>query len=158
MTIRELQKSDVPQIEAIYDLYWSGDFRENISKRLNQFVENATEITEQHFAYFVAEENSEVLGVVAIRNCPTHMREYATTPNPGEIYILAAKTKGTGIGKSLIQKTLSESRIAGYTESLLYSGETHSDSWGFYDHLGFARVGSSVAPNGEQGHIWQLEL
>ena len=158
MTIRELQKEDVPQIEIIYDLYWSGDFRENISKRLNQFTENAVDIAEQKFSYFIAEENEEVLGVVGIRKCPTHMLEYAKTSNPSEIYIIATKKKGTGIGKVLIQKALAESRNSGYTEVLLYSGETHSDSWGFYDHLGFERAGSSVAPNGEQGLTWLISL
>lgn len=158
MTTRELQKEDASQVEAIYDLYWSGDFRENISKRLNQFVEKSGDIVEQKFSYFVAEEDEEVLGVVGIRKCPTHMLEYAKTSNPGEIYIIAVKKKGVGVGKLLTEEALSELRNSEYTEVVLYSGETHADSWGFYDHLGFEQVGSAVAPNGEQGRIWRMIL
>jgi L-amino acid N-acyltransferase YncA len=143
-------------VEVIYDLYWSGDFRENISKRLNQSVEKSTDITEQNFSYFIAEENEEVLGVVGIRKCPAHMMEYTKTERPAELYILAVKNKEKGVGRALVERAINEAKGNGYTEIVLYSGETHQDSWGFYDHLNFERVGESVAPNGEKGKVWRM--
>lgn len=158
MNIRELEKEDIEQVENIYELYWSGDFKENISKRLHQFIENSKEITDQNFHYFVCEELKQIHGVIGFRKCPKHMLEYTNTINPTEIYILAVKERSKGIGRKLIEKVLDEAINLKYTEVVLYSGESHSDSWGFYDHLNFERISKAIAPNGEQGQIWRFEL
>ncbi len=34
MIIRKLQEKDIPEVESIYDLYWSDGFRENLSRKL----------------------------------------------------------------------------------------------------------------------------
>src|SRR6185503_9678544 len=98
--IRTLQKEDVPAVEAIYDLYWSDDFRENLSKKLRGFLENDPAIVDQKFTYYVAEENAEVVGVAGFRKAPDHMKDFARTDDPVELYILAVKHKRKGIGKA----------------------------------------------------------
>ncbi len=147
--IRPIQDLDSKQIIQIYSLYWDGDFLERISKRLK----DTDELT-----YFVAEMNRVIAGVIGFRKAPLHMMEYTHTDNPAEIYILAVKNKMEGIGKTLVEKCLAEARNSGYKEIILYSGETHQDSWGFYDHLGFIVARPSIAPNGERGQIWRMEL
>lgn len=158
MVIRPLEKKDIPEVENIFDLYWKDDFRENLSKKLVGYTENASEIVEQGFKYFVADDNAEVIGVLGFRNVPSRMREFVTTNNSVELYILAVKNKKGGIGKKLVEKCINEAKEMGRTEVVLYSGETHSESWGFYDHLDFKRVGPATAPNGEQGQIWRMQL
>jgi L-amino acid N-acyltransferase YncA len=156
--IRELKPEDIEPVEGIFNLYWTGDFRENLSKRLRQFVASDPEIAERDFHWYVAEGNDEVVGVAALRKLPEHMREYAKTVNPAELYISAVRRKGKGIGEALRIKRIEEAKRLGYTELLLYSGETHQDSWGFHDRFGFERAGTSIAPNGEVGQIWQKIL
>lgn len=158
MIIRELELRDVPEIERIYDLYWSDSFRENLSKRLSRYVEKSPEIVEQKFKYFVAEENGEVVGVSAFRKAPESMKKFTKTSNPAELYILAVKYKGKGVGTSLRNKGIEEAKKHGYTEVIFYSGETHQDSWSFHDNSDFKRVGEMIAPNGEKGQVWRLDL
>ncbi len=153
MIIRNLQAEDIPEVESIYDLYWSGDFREHISKRLTLFVNHDPEIITQGFTYLIAEEKSKVVGVVGFRKCPSHMKEFARSQNPAEIYILAVKNQGVGIGTVLFENALKEIKHLGYTEIVLFSGESHQESWRFYDHLGLERAGEAISPNGEKGLI-----
>lgn len=158
MIIRELNKDDVSAVKDIYELYWSGDFKDNLINRLRGYVENAPEVIQQSFKYFVAENNGEVIGVAGYRNTPLHMIEFTSTAHPAELYILAVKNKGRGLGKMLVDKVKDELVKSKYTEVVLYSGEAHKESWGFYDHSGFERVAESVAPNGERGQIWRMPL
>mgnify|MGYP003395106887 CR=1 FL=1 len=113
MIIRELEKKDVSEIESIYDLYWSGNFRKNLSKRLQQYVEHSSETIEQDFHYFIAEENNEVVGVSAFRKVLGHMIGYTSTNKPAEFYISAVKYKGKGIGTALRSKRIEEAKKLG---------------------------------------------
>ena len=157
-TIRELKKEDVPKVEQIFDLYWSGEFREHLSKRLKDFIESSPDSARQEFKYFVAEENGEVLGVGALRKAPEHMSQYVKTSTPVEFYVLAVKSKGNGVGSALRARRIEEARKLGYTEAVFFSGDTHKDSWKFHDNSDFERVGNATAPNGELGQIWRMLL
>ncbi len=86
------------------------------------------------------------------------MKQYAKTNDPIELYILAVKYKRKGIGSALQSKMIEEAKRQGYTEAVAYSGETHQDSWGFHDGLGGERSGPAVAPNGEPGQMWRLDI
>jgi predicted N-acetyltransferase YhbS len=158
MSIRELKKEDVAGVDAIFDLYWEGDFRRHLSERLAGYLRQDAGMVEQGFKFFVAEDEGEVVGVAAMRRLPAHMQQYAKTDKPLELYLNAVRTKRKGIGSALRDKRLEEGRKLGYTEALLFSGETHQDAWTFHDHSGLERVGPATAPNGEVGYIWRKEL
>lgn len=158
MTIRDFEKRDKNAVEEILDLYWNDEFRTKISKRLKEFINDSPEVSEQKFKYFVAEQDGKVVGIISMRKCPDRMIQYAKTSNPFEIYILAVKNSRKGIGKRLVEKILIEGKSEEYTEALLYSGKSHKESWSFYDHLGFTKVGSSISPDGENGYVWRMEL
>jgi len=161
MNIRELQKSDEEQIEEIYDLYWAGsDMRGSFSHRLKIAINNEPAYLERRYKYFIAEDAGEVVGIVGIRMIrpSDFMRKFTKTLNPSEIYVLAVKNRGQGIGRKLIERALDEIKAQGYSEAVLYSSESHQDAWGFYDHLGFERVGPALAPNGEAGYVWRMEF
>jgi L-amino acid N-acyltransferase YncA len=46
----------------------------------------------------------------------------------------------------------------GFSEILLYSPETHKESWKFHDTLGFERVGEVIPPDDEVGMVWRKGL
>lgn len=149
-TIRTLESRDTEHVEKIFDLYWSDDFRRHLSERIK------TETSD--FKWIVAEENGDVVGVAASRTAPERMRQYAKTKKVVELYVIAAKYKGKGIGTVLRNLLIEEAIRNGYTEAVFFSGDTHQDSWAFHDHSDFKRVGSAVAPDGEQGQIWLMDL
>lgn len=158
MIIRQLDKNDASSVNEIYEQYWSGDFKDNLLKRLSAYTQNSPDIVQQSFKYFVAETDGEVVGVVGYRNAPSHMINFTSTEHPVELYIIAVKNRGQGIGLKLVEKVKTELARTLHKEIVLYSGDTHKESWGFYDHLGFERVEESIAPNGEKGQIWKIIL
>jgi L-amino acid N-acyltransferase YncA len=159
MNIRSLQQSDIPEIEAIFKLYWPDEeFRNNLLKRMKGILEHLEDEESYKFKFFVAENNNEIVGVAGMRMVPDHMKSYVTTSNPAELYIIAAKYKRQGIGTALHNVIINESRNSGYTELVMFSGETHQDAWVFHDNSDFKRAGSVITPNGEAGIIWRMEL
>jgi L-amino acid N-acyltransferase YncA len=149
-TIRKFEPQDLEAVEEIFDLYWSGDFRDRLSERLK------TEAPE--FKWIVAEESGEVVGVAASRAAPERMKQYAKADKVVEFYVAAVKYKGKGIGKALREFGLKAARDDGYHEVVFFSGETHQDSWAFHDQSDFKRVGEAVAPGGERGQVWLMGL
>lgn len=161
MIIREFQKKDQDEVEKIYDLYWSGEnIRENLTRRLQIAVDNTPEFINRKYKYFVAEENGKVVGIAGMRkvNTTDFMAQFTNSENSAELYILAVKQRKGGVGKLLIQKILEESRNQGFSEIVFYSAESRKESWGFYDHLSFDKVGPTFAPDGEPGCVWRMKL
>ncbi|MFZ2049047.1 MAG: GNAT family N-acetyltransferase [Minisyncoccia bacterium] len=157
-TIRELNRGDVEAVKEILSLYWSGELKEHFIKRMLDFLDKTPESIGQKYKYFVAVDGGEVVGVTVSRNAPPHMRQYTHSDNPVEFYIMASKYKNKGIGTALREKRLIEAKNDGYTEAVLYSADSHKDSWDFHDHSDFNRVAQAKAPNGETGYVWSLDL
>ncbi len=157
--IRSIHNEDQESVKNIYAMYWLGkDFLNRIYSRLDGAINNTAEAIEGNYLYYVAERDGDIIGSMCLRNAPQHMRKYALTKNPAELYIIAVKKQGIGIGKMLVERMTIEAKKHFYTEIVLYSGDTHKESWGFYDHLKFERVTEAVAPNGELGQVWRLIL
>ena len=156
--IREFKGEDVKQVRDIYKQYWTDEgFLEKLNNRLKQYTEHSPEAIKSRFEYFVAEESGEVIDVFAMRKAPEKMMKYTTTNNPVEFYVLAVKYKWKGIGSALRTKGVNESRKLGYTEIILYSPESHKESWRFHDNSEFKRVGP-VSVDGEPGCVWRMAL
>jgi L-amino acid N-acyltransferase YncA len=155
--IRDLKAEDRAAVEAIFDLYWQNEFRTGLSEKLTNYLAGTSELKEQDFHFFVAEENGEIVGVAAMRKVPQHMLEFARTDNAAEFYVSAVKYKGKGIGTALRDRRIEEAMRRDYTEVLFFSGKSHQDSWPFHDKVA-ERVGETAAPNGEQGNIWRIDL
>jgi L-amino acid N-acyltransferase YncA len=154
--IRELKKEDAGDVEKIYDLYWSGEFRKHLSERLKDFLNHSDDSIEQGFNYFIAEKDKEIVGIAAFRKLPERMKKYVKTDKPAEFYVLAVKYKNQGIGKALRAERIEKAKKLGFTEAIFFSGEKHKDAWISHDKSGFKRIGAEVAPDGEAGQIWQM--
>lgn len=146
--IRKFQSKDAEQIEKIFDQYWSDAFREHLSRRLSS----------PGMDWYVAEDRGEIVGVAASRQAPERMRTYAKTDRVIELYVSAAKYKREGIGTALRNTRIDQARKEGFKEAVFFSGETHRDSWAFHDDSDFKRVGDAIAPDGEHGMIWLMNL
>lgn len=159
LLIRFIQEKDLQDIKNILSLYWpEEDLQDRFMSRLTGVVTHDPEVVKTNFVCLVAEDNGAVAGFAGFRKAPEHMLQYATTSNTVEGYILATRPKDIGTGEALVKKALEIMKDTGYTEVVLYSGETHKDSWGFYEHLNFENAGPMTAPNGEAGVVWKMLL
>jgi len=150
MIIREFQKSDQKAVAEIIALYWTD----------NEFInELAEELKAKVCKFYVAEKNSKVVGIAGLREAPTHLRNHADTSEPAELYIIASKYQNWGIGNLMGQKIIKKAKKLGFTEILVYSPETHSSSWKFYEKLGFKKHGIIKDPDdGYPGMLWKMKF
>lgn len=156
MTIRTFQKYDQTAVEEILVLYWTDpDFLAEISNALSLSLERASV---DDLRFLVAEQNDEIVGIVGFKKLADYFEQYVTTRKPVELYVIAAKYRGRGIGEKLGLQLLTETKNLGITEILLYSPTTHQGSWEFYEKLGFVKVGEITPPEDEIGAVWQRIL
>jgi L-amino acid N-acyltransferase YncA len=159
MIIRNFKKEDLKAVEEIFAMYWTDqEFLKKLSQKLNMCIEQTEEYINKKYEFFVAEDNSEIVGIAGLRSAPDHMKLYAKTENPMEFYVLAVKYKNRGIGTALRLKRLEEAKNLGFTEIVFYSPNSHIESWSFHDKMDFERVGKALAPDGEPGQIWRKIL
>lgn len=74
------------------------------------------------------------------------------------MYVIASKYKRKGIGGKLKAQLIEEVRRIGFSEILLFSPNSHDESWGFHDKLGFERAGDVTPPDDEVGQVWRKVL
>lgn len=155
MTIREFKEQDQKEVEEIFSLYWTDPvFLRELSNELTAYLKQEN----NNPRFFIAKENDEIVGITGYKRLPDYLKGYAKTSNPVELYIIAAKYKRKGIGIKLKCELLKEIKKANFTEVLLYSPETHKDSWGFHDLLNFERAGKVTPPEDELGQVWRKIL
>jgi L-amino acid N-acyltransferase YncA len=159
VNIRYFQESDFKEAKEIFALYWTDpEFLKELSEKLNIFLDKTDGGTDEQYNFSVAVENTEVVGIAGFRSAPSYLRLYTKTNNPAEMYVIAVKHKGRGIGTELRLKRIEEAKKLGFTEAVLYSPNSHSESWNFHDTLDFERVGEVIAPDGQPGQVWRKAL
>lgn len=156
MIIRELHEGDQKAVQEIFSMYWTDpEFLEELKGEVNLYTNN---ILKKDQGFFVAEEGGEILGIVGFKKLPDYLKVFSATNNPVEFYVIAVKYKGNGLGLKLKSKLIEETRERGFSEILLYSPKSHSESWVFHDKLGFERVGEVTPPEDEIGAVWRKYL
>lgn len=147
MKTREYNKKDEVEVKNIFAQYWTD------TEFLNELTE---ELYAGTYKFDVAEKDGEIVGVAGLREAPMHLRSYANTEKPAELYIIASKYKNKGIGNLLGQKIINEAKKLGFTEMVCYSPETHNSSWKFYEKIGFTKHGIIKDPDdGYPGMLWK---
>jgi len=158
MIIRNFQKSDLTQAEEIFALYFTdSEFLREFSSALKICIGKTEENIDEKYKFFVAEDKNEIVGIIGFKNIPDYIKKYAKTDRPTELYIIAVKHKNKGTGGMLMEEVKKEIKKLGYTEILLYSPDTHKESWSFYDASGEC-VGKEIDPDGYTGQIWRIIL
>jgi L-amino acid N-acyltransferase YncA len=159
MIIRTFQKNDLEAVQKIFALYWNDPvFLKELSQKLEAYINQSKEYLNEQLRFFVAEEKNEVIGITGFRNAPDYLKAYAKTNNPVGLYIIAVKYKHKGIGKELKSKIMEEAKNLGLTEVIVYSPNSHKESWIFHDKFGFERGPAIIDPDGEPGQIWRKNL
>jgi N-acetylglutamate synthase-like GNAT family acetyltransferase len=146
MKIRNYNKKDKTAVQDIFAKYWTD----------KEFLDELEENLDNDKVYFyVAEKDNEIVGVAGFREALEHLRVYAETKNPAELYIIASKEKSKGTGNILAQEVIKKAKGLDFTEIECYSPETHNSSWRFYEKLGFTKYGIINDPDdGYPGMLW----
>jgi len=153
--VRELKKEDKNAVEEIFPVYWTDPvFLKELSDELTSYLNEEKDSPK----FFVSEEDSEILGIVGYKKIPEYLKVFAKTDNPVELYVIAVKHKRKGIGSKLKAKLVEAVKETGFSEVLLFSPESHKESWSFHDTLDFKRVGEVTPPDDDLGHVWSKVL
>lgn len=156
MTIREFRQNDRKAVEEIFSLYWTDpEFLKELSKELELFTNQGLT---KDLGFFVAEENDDILGIVGFKKLAEYLAPFSLTNNPVELYIIASKYRGRGVGTKLKSKLMEEVRDLGFNEILFFSPNSHQESWDFHDKFGFERVGEVTPPEDQIGQVWRKVL
>ena len=156
MNIREFQKNDQKDVEKIFSLYWTDpEFLKELSNELASYIKKALN---KNYRFLIAEKNNEILGIIGFKKLADYLKPYALTNNPIEFYVIAVKYKRKGIGLNLNLKLIEEAQKLGFNEVILYSPNSHNESWSFYDKLGFEKAGEITPPDDGTGQVWRKIL
>ncbi len=155
MIIREFKEKDQNAVEKIFSMYWTdSEFLHELSDELTLYLKQKND----NSRFFVSEENGEVSGVAGYKQIPDYLKKYAKTANPTELYIIAVKYKRKGIGRELKSKLIYVVKEMGFSEMLLFSPESHKESWNFHDLLDFERIREATPPEDGSGWVWSRVL
>jgi len=156
MQIRKVKKEDngflAKMIRTVFDEY-------NAPKKGTVYSDPTTDNLFELFQMeksllWVAEIENEIVGCCGI---------YPTTGLPKQCaelvkFYLSASSRGKGIGKLLVEKSIESARELGYTELYLESLPEFSTAISMYERQDFLRLDQ---PLGESGHstcnIWMLK-
>lgn len=156
MDIRPINKEDNAPLAAMI----RSVFREfKIDKPGTVYTDPTTDSLYELFqtpgaAYWVAEENAEVLGGCGIyptQGLPEGCAELVK-------FYVAASVRGTGVGKQLMQQSIDWAKSFGYKQLYLESLPELNKAIGMYEKAGFKLL---EKPLGNSGHyacdIWMLK-
>jgi len=156
MIIREFRGSDLEEVKAILALYWTDpEFLQELSNELKLFAGKTLQKDSQ---FIVVEENDEILGVAGLRKLPDYLKPYTLSDKSVELYIIAVKHRGKGVGGKLKSKLIEKARVSNFTEVLLFSPNSHNESWSFYKKSGFEKIAEITHPEDEAGQVWRMIL
>ncbi len=147
-TISAYVPKDSAGVRGIYAQHYSEEEIAHVFTRIN----------DPTVSTLVAHEGEEVIGVCVFRAPHEKLLPFTTTAKPLELYSLYAKARRGGAGKMLVQEMIKQAQAQGYTEIVVASADRWQQSWGFYDAVGFTRVGQINEPNGELLQIWTKQL
>ena len=156
MIIREFKEDDQKMVEKIFAMYWTDpEFLKELSDELQLFIKMTLN---KDLGFFVSEENGEITGIVGFKKLADYFKPYTTTDTSVELYVIAVKYKGKGVGKKLKIKLVKEIKKMEFKEILFFSPNSHSNSWNFYNSLDFKRIGEITPPDDEIGQIYRKIL
>ena len=146
-------KIDKPKIEDIDDIrkileQWTED-AETI-KHLQSIVEEINGHVKFKLHFWVARGGDNLVGITGLSDPLPKVIHLAKSDKPAELKILYIDNtyRGKGVGKLLVEFTEREAIDQGYTELLIRTAERYKETaWGFYDKLGYERVGTISGGN-----------
>ena len=136
VVIRRATASDVAGIVAMIAADQLGATREDPSDLAPYLAAFEQLDRDPNQVLVVAERNGELVGTLQLTIIPGLSRR-GSSRGLIEAVRVAAPARGSGLGTTLIQWAIDESRTRGCTLVQLTSDKTRTDAHRFYDRLGF---------------------
>jgi GNAT superfamily N-acetyltransferase len=133
---------DLDEIEKVL-LQWTE--AGEVVRHLKSISEESNGRVEYNLHFWVARDDNKVVGITGLSDPLPKVMHLIQTEKPREIKILYIDNayRGKGIGKRLVEFIENEARVEGYLELLVRTAERYRETaWGFYDKLGYERVGT----------------
>ncbi|MCX6785130.1 MAG: GNAT family N-acetyltransferase [Candidatus Komeilibacteria bacterium] len=113
--------------------------------------------------YYVAIANQKIIGVAGFRMPLPKLLKFASTKNPAELcmlYVAAKHRGGKGVGTALLNHVINQAKKRKYKELIVRSAKKFKKTgWGFYDHMGFNRVGELLPPDSKTiSQVWSKKI
>jgi ribosomal protein S18 acetylase RimI-like enzyme len=136
LVIRRAARDDVAAIVAMIADDQLGSTRESVDD-LTPYLKAFEQIdADPNQLLVVAERNQQVIGMLQLTIIPGLSRR-GSSRGLIEAVRVAAPARGSGLGTTLIQWAVEESRTRGCTLVQLTSDKTRTDAHRFYTNLGF---------------------
>jgi GNAT superfamily N-acetyltransferase len=139
MTAAEIRRATLADVPAIVTLIADdqlGATRESLDD-LTPYAEAFAALdADPNQLLMVADRNGEVVGTFQLTIIPGLSRRGSTRAQIEAVRV-AASTRGTGLGTTLIQWAVDEARRRGCSLVQLTSDKTRTDAHRFYENLGF---------------------
>lgn len=138
--VRQLKIEDIPALAEIITEWvrnpQSGEVIESEVAEIATNLEGSLTGETTDKQYIVAEEGGEVVGMMGLAMPSELMTSHARTEYPVEIInaFVSGKSRGMGVGGSLLEAVFASARFIGATEVMVNSGPRYqATAWGFYD-------------------------
>lgn len=165
--VRPATKADLPALRGILQT-WVRYQGELLQEEVDDDVHHIEESLKgkNNESYLVAQTtDGKVIGMMGLVPEPkSEVKQHAATERPMElvrVYVDRDFRLGRGVGTALIREIEQLAKSQGATEILLDSGPRYKESGhGFYDKMGYQRVGVNKDFYGEGGDavVWQKLL
>ncbi|MEV6282685.1 GNAT family N-acetyltransferase [Kribbella sp. NPDC051770] len=139
MTAAELRpatRADLPAIVTLIADDQLGSTRESLDDLTPYETAFAALEADPNQLLMVADRNGEVVGTFQLTFIPGLSRRGATRSQIEAVRV-AASTRGTGLGRTMMQWAITESRRRGCSLVQLTSDKSRTDAHRFYTNLGF---------------------
>jgi ribosomal protein S18 acetylase RimI-like enzyme len=155
-----IRQADIPDTNIICALgvttFYEAYFEQDESSDLASYVLESfsrkqieEEINNADSTFFIAELNGKAVGYAKLReNSTVDCLKNENSVELHRIYILE-RAKGKGVGGKLLNWCFETARAKGYETIWLGVWERNSAAIGFYEKIGFVKVGELQFPYGE---------
>jgi GNAT superfamily N-acetyltransferase len=161
--VRSLDENDIDSVSNVLSDWLSKEEVDHYIKSIQDIIVSPSPKPKFDSHYYVALLNEEIIGVAGFRVPIPKLVKFASTKTPAELcmlYVAKEHRGGKGIGTILLNHIIDQAKIQGYQELIVRSAEKFVDTgWGFYDHMGFDRVGQLLPSGSEKkSQIWSKKL
>ncbi len=169
LSIRHADISDTNIICALgvttfYEAYFEQDESSDLANYVLESFSPAqikNELNNTNSTFFIAELNGKAVGYAKLReNSAVDCLKNENAVELHRIYILE-RAKGKGVGGKLLNQCFEAARAKGYEAIWLGVWEQNSAALGFYEKLGFVKVGELQFPYGKAvgtNYVLKIEL
>lgn len=160
---RPVDEKDLEAIKRVLSDWLSVEEVKHYTESIREIVSTSLPQPKFDSHYYVAIFCGGIVGVAGFRMLNPMLLQFATTKTPAELcmlYVAKEHRGGKGVGTALLNYVIDEVKKRKYEEIIVRSAEKFADTgWGFYDKMGFCRVGQLQQSETEKkSQIWAKKI